>query len=79
MSEKTAIEWLVDQLRTGKKLDIDLIEQSKKIEKLQMINFHIGVLKKGLAGEGLEQTLDDTAEAAILILSEQLYQETYGD
>lgn len=36
-SKKTAIDWLVQELRNGKELNANLIEQAKQMEKQQMI------------------------------------------
>ena len=38
VTKKTAIDWFVQELRNGKELNDNLIEQAKKLEKQQMRN-----------------------------------------
>jgi hypothetical protein len=41
MSKQTAVEWLVDELLSGKPLMPDLIEQAKEMEKEQTTETYI--------------------------------------
>jgi hypothetical protein len=41
MSKQTAVEWLVDELLSGKPLMPDLIEQAKEMEKEQTTEAYI--------------------------------------
>jgi hypothetical protein len=41
MSKQTAVEWLVDELLSGKPLMPDLIEQAKQMEKEQTTEAYI--------------------------------------
>ena len=38
MKDKTAVEWLVEQLKNGKEFNDNLIEQAKEMEKQQIID-----------------------------------------
>jgi hypothetical protein len=65
MSKQTAVEWLVDELLSGKPLMPSLIEQAKQMEKKQIEDAYlIGLIH------------DWTKVSATQ--AEQYYHETYG-
>ena len=43
---KTAVEWLVQQLRNGKELNDNLIQQAKEMEEQEKIEFACNVYDK---------------------------------
>ena len=49
---QTAIEWLHSRLQTEPFLTVEDFNKAKEMEKEQMINFHIEVMKVGLINEG---------------------------
>jgi hypothetical protein len=49
MSKQTAVEWLVDELLSGKPLMPDLIEQAKEMEEEQLLEYWKG---------GIQATVD---------------------
>jgi hypothetical protein len=63
---KTAVEWLVNELRNGKEFNDELIEQAKAMEKEQIIEAY---LKNHLQGCWMKNTPEEYAE--------QYYKETY--
>jgi hypothetical protein len=71
---KTAVEWLVE--RCGLQALEDVIAEAKEMEKEQMINFLIEVMKKGLEYEN-EEEWDDEYLPLIKERAEQYYNETF--
>ena len=55
--KKTAVEWLVDEILSGKLLMPSLIEQAKEIEKENMVVFLQSVF--GMEGFDYEKSYDD--------------------
>jgi hypothetical protein len=67
---KTAVEWLVNELRNGKEFNDELIEQAKEMEKEQIINSR----EDGFLW-GMRNTNNFYADK--VIESEQYYNETF--
>lgn len=53
MEKQTAVEWLVDELLSGKLLMPTLIEQAKEIEKGQIIDAHDQGYEDGYNDNGI--------------------------
>lgn len=54
----TAVEWLIQQLRNGKELNDNLIQQAKEMEKEQKIEFakmHVKIALKAVENEMIIQ------------------------
>jgi hypothetical protein len=67
---KTAVEWLVNELRNGKEFNDELIEQAKEMEKEQIENAY----EIGFADAWDDAIYDDEPKYAT---AEQYYKETY--
>jgi len=67
---KTAVEWLVNELRNGKEFNDELIDQAKEMEKEQIINAR----EDGFLW-GMRNTNNFYADK--VIESEQYYNETF--
>jgi hypothetical protein len=59
---KTAVEWLVQQLKNGKEFNDELIQQAKEMEKQQIVEAFIGY----------DSDTEDNLE-----VGEQYYNETF--
>jgi hypothetical protein len=75
---KTAVEWLYETLweQNNYSLPSNILEQAKEMEKEQMINFLIEVMKKGLEYEN-EEEWDDEYLPLIKERAEQYYNENF--
>lgn len=77
MSKQTAVEWLLEQIGLEQLiLPKDIIDKSKEMEKKQLIDFHIEVMKQGLIDEGSKIWCDDYLPK-IKETAEQYYNETF--
>jgi HD superfamily phosphohydrolase YqeK len=65
MSKQTAVEWLVDELLSGKPLMPSLIEQAKQMEKKQIEDAYLIGLIHDLTKDAYTQ-------------AEEYYKENYG-
>jgi hypothetical protein len=78
MENKTAIDWLLDKLPHSIETQFSKqIEQAKKMEKEQVIDFHIEVMKIGLINEG-DRKWNDAYKPKIKEQAEQYYNETFN-
>lgn len=78
---KTAVEWLVSEVaKNGLSMKhqqyLEIIEKSLEMEKEQMINFVIEVMKKGLEYEN-EEEWDDEYVPLIKERAVEYYNETF--
>ena len=74
---KTAVEWLFEQWPIlESQIPPRIIEQAKEMEKEQIIDFHIEVMKKGLEYENEEEWSDEYVPL-IKERAEQYYNETF--
>ena len=83
MRKQTAVEWLVDELLSGKLLMPDLIEQAKQMEIEYMVEVqHLRLLVKDaiqMEKYQIQKAYDDSVfQFDDDISSEQYYQQTYG-
>jgi hypothetical protein len=77
--KKTAIEWLESNLPTAFKdltINKQLIEQAKELEKEQLINFHLEVMKIGLIQDGGKKWLE-MYTPKIIKIAEEYYNEQF--
>lgn len=61
----TAVEWLIQQLRNGKELNDNLIQQAKEMEKEQMIEFACKVVEVSSENYIQGKTTEQIAEELI--------------
>ena len=75
--KQTAVEWLIEQWPIlESQIPPRIIEQAKEMEKEQIIDFHIEVMKKGLEYENEEEWSDEYVPL-IKERAEQYYNETF--
>jgi hypothetical protein len=78
--QQTAVEWLVEQLKTKYDINIERLsvtDKAKEMEKQQMINFHVSVMKKGLIEED-DRKWSEGYLPKITEVAEQCYNETFS-
>jgi hypothetical protein len=76
MKKQTAVEWLIEKWSIQGTLYSSDIFQAKEMEKQQLIDFHIEVMKQGLIDEGSKRWSDDYLPK-IKETAESYYQEIF--
>jgi hypothetical protein len=82
MAKQTAVDWLKLQIKNCPNTENSMnnidgfLKEALEMEKQQLIDFHIEVMKQGLIDEGSKRWSDDYLPK-IKETAEQYYQETY--
>lgn len=76
MTKQTAVDWLVEKYIENGVIFLDDIKKAKEMEKQQLIDFHIEVMKQGLIDEGRRKWCDDYLPK-IKETAEQYYEEEF--
>ena len=83
-TQSTAVNWLIEQILSDQLIKaisqkewLEVFRQAKQMEKEQLINFHIEVMKAGLINEG-DIRLKDDYEPKIKATAETYYNETFN-